>query len=254
MHVAIVEDERLAADRLADLLREIDPGITIAARLESVAAAVAWLRTNRPEILFLDIQLADGLSFAIFDQVAVDAPVVFTTAYDQYALRAFRVNSIDYLLKPVRAEDLREALAKFRGMARALRPGIPDMEELLRTMRAPEPQFKRRFLIQFGEKLRTVRIEEVAFFHALAKSVFLTTTTRQCYPVEFTLDGLAEVLDPARFFRINRKMIVGYDAIRGMVPFSRSRIKLTLEPPEPKDIEALVSVERAAAFRAWLGG
>ena len=249
MEVLIVEDEPLAASRLADLLREIDPSIRVTATLDSVAGAVAWLRSHRADLLFLDIQLSDGLSFAIFDVVPVDSPVIFTTAFDQYALRAFRVNSVDYLLKPLRATDLRESLAKYRGMARALQP---DMEELLRTVRSRDVEYKQRFLIQFGEKIRKVQIGEVAYFHALEKAVFLTTTGRQCYPVEYTLDALEGVLDPQKFFRINRKMIVAFDAIRSMVPYSRSRLRITLEPPEPREIEALVSVERAAAFKAWM--
>jgi DNA-binding LytR/AlgR family response regulator len=249
MDVLIVEDEQLAADRLADLLHEIDPTIRIAAAHGSVADAVAWLRLHTADLLFLDIQLSDGLSFDIFDSVTVNSPVIFTTAYDQYALRAFKVNSIDYLLKPIRVADLRESIAKFRSMARALQP---DMQELLRHVKGSAPQYKRRFLIQFGEKIRIVETPDVAYFHALEGSVFLTTSSRQCYPVDQTLDSLEELLDPEHFFRINRKMIVSFKAIQGMVPWSRSRLRLNLEPAEPKGIEALVSVERAAAFRQWM--
>lgn len=249
MDILIVEDEQLAAERLSELLRAIDPALRIAATCGSVADATAWLRTHTADLLFLDIQLSDGLSFDIFDAVTVTSPVIFTTAYDQYALRAFTVNSIDYLLKPIRDTDLRESLAKFRSMARALQP---DLEELLRQMKMPAPHYKRRFLIQFGEKIRAVETRDVAYFHALEGAVFLTTTARQCYPVDHTLDALEDILDPTLFFRINRKMIVACSAIQGMVPWSRSRLRLTLHPAEPKDVEALVSVERAAAFRRWM--
>jgi DNA-binding LytR/AlgR family response regulator len=249
MDVLIVEDEELAATRLAGLLLEADPTIRIAGTVGSVADTVAWLRTATPDLIFLDIQLSDGLSFDIFSAIRVDRPVIFTTAYDQYALRAFKVNSIDYLLKPVRADDLRESLAKLRGFGRALQP---DMQELLRNFRGQTPQYKQRFLIQFGERMRKVETSDIAYFHTLEGDVYLTTAGKQCYPVDLTMDALEEVLDPQKFFRINRKMIVSFDAIRGMVPYSRSRLRLTLEPPEPNGIEALVSVERAAAFRSWM--
>jgi two-component system, LytTR family, response regulator LytT len=249
MEVLIVEDEHLAAARLTGLLLEVDPTIHIAGTVGSVVDAVAWLRANTPDLVFLDIQLSDGLSFDIFSAIRLDRPVIFTTAYDQYALRAFKVNSVDYLLKPVRADDLRESLMKLRGFTRALQP---DMDALLRGIRGDAPQYKRRFLIQFGEKMRKVETAEIAFFHTLLGDVYLTTVAKQCYPVDLSLDALEEVLDPQQFFRINRKMIVSFDAIHGMVPYSRSRLRLALEPPEPHDIEALVSVERAAAFRAWM--
>lgn len=249
MDILIVEDEQLAAERLIELLLEIDPAIRIAGTCRSVAETAAWLRAHTADLLFLDIQLSDGLSFDIFHVVPVTCPVIFTTAYDQYALRAFKVNSIDYLLKPIRAVDLRESLTKYRSMTRALQP---DLEELLRQVKNTTPQYKRRFLIQFGEKIRAVETRDVAYFHALEGSVFLTTSARQCYPVDHTLDALEEILDPAQFFRINRKMIVACSAIQGLVPWSRSRLRLTLQPAEPKDIEALVSVERAAAFRRWM--
>jgi len=249
MEVLIVEDEELAAARLAGLLLEADPTIHVAGTVGSVADAVAWLRTTTPDLIFLDIQLSDGLSFDIFSAIRIDRPVIFTTAYDQYALRAFKVNSVDYLLKPVRADDLRESLTKLRGFTRALQP---DMDELLRNIRGHSSQYKQRFLIQFGERMRKVETSDIAFFHTMEGDVFLTTGAKQCYPVDLTLDALDEVLDPRKFFRINRKMIVSFDAIRGMVPYSRSRLRLTLEPPEPHGVEALVSVERAAAFRSWM--
>jgi DNA-binding LytR/AlgR family response regulator len=249
MTVAIIEDEALAADRLEGLLRQIDPSITVAAHLTSVESSRAWLRDHRPDLLFVDIHLSDGVSFEIFEDTGITVPVIFTTAYDQYALRAFKVNSIDYLLKPLRADDVRESLRKYRNVSTVARI---DVEEVLRTLRGTEGGWKKRFLVQVGEKIRKVPVEEIAFFYALEKSVFLVTTQNTTLPADFTLDHLMDVLDPDRFFRINRKMIVCFDAIRTMTAYSRSRIKIELHPREPNDVEALVSVERAQAFRRWM--
>ena len=249
MRVLIVEDEKLAADRLEELLKEIDGSIVVEARLMSVESSVSWLRDHKPELAFLDIQLSDGLSFSIFDEVEVTCPIIFTTAYDQYAIKAFKVNSVDYLLKPIRTDELRASLQKYRSLHAGPRL---DLEELVRAMRGSDAGFKKRFLVQFGEKIRKVQTEEVAFFYAMEKSVFLATFDNKTYPVDFTLDKLAEVMDPEKFFRINRQMMISFDAIRNMIPYSRSRIKIELHPPEPASVEALVSVERAAAFKRWM--
>jgi len=249
MNVAIIEDEALAAEHLERLLSDLDPTIVVSARLTSVSSSIAWLRNNRPDLIFLDIQLSDGLSFSIFESVRVESPIIFTTAYDQYAIKAFKVNSVDYLLKPIRSEDLQVSLTKLKGMGKSLQP---DIEELVRALRSKTAEYKKRFLIQFGEKLRKVEVEEIAYFYAMEKAVFLMTHQNHAYPVDFTLDALEKMLDPARFFRINRRMLIGFDAIKNMIPYSRSRIKIDLAPVAPHDIEALVSVERAAAFKKWM--
>ncbi len=193
--------------------------------------------------------MRDGLSFSIFDAVEVTIPIIFTTAYDQYAIKAFKVNSIDYLLKPIRIDDLRASLRKYRNLNSASRP---DIEELLRNFRGKDAGYKKRFLVQFGDKIRKVQSEEIAFFYAMENSVFLTTVENQTYPVDFTLDKLVPIMNPEQFFRINRKMIVNFGAIRNMIPYSRSRIKIVLHPSEPNDVEALVSVERTSAFKEWM--
>ncbi len=249
MTVAIIEDETLAAEKLEHVLREIDPSVEIVARLASVEASISWLRTHRPDLLFVDIHLADGISFSIFEEIDVDAPIIFTTAYDQYAIRAFKVNSIDYLLKPVRKEDVRDALAKFARLAPARHF---DVSEIVRALQHRGSSYKERFLIQYGDKVRKVTVEEIAYFFSLEKDVYMMTASRQTYPVDFTLDALQEVLDPHHFFRINRKMIIRFQAIRHMVPYSRSRLRIDLDPPPPAGLEALVSVERAAKFREWM--
>lgn len=249
MNVAIIEDEKLAAEKLDKLLTALDPSITVVAQLPSVESSIAWLREHTPDLLLVDIQLSDGLSFSIFDAVEVRAPVIFTTAYDQYAIKAFKLNSVDYLLKPIRREDLQASLQKYRSLKAAY--GI-DFEEMIRMVRGQAPTYKKRFLVQFAQKIRKVEANEIAYFYALEKGVFLVTIRKETLAVDYTLDKLESLLDPAEFFRINRKMIVAFRAISHMIPYSRARIKIELDPPEPKAVEALVSVERSSSFKEWM--
>jgi two-component system, LytTR family, response regulator LytT len=249
MKTIIIEDEKLAAERLEELIKEIDPSIEISAKLTSVEQSIKYLKQNKPDLIFLDIQLEDGLSFSIFEKVDVDIPIIFTTAYDQYAIKAFKLNSIDYLLKPIKKEELREALNKYKNIKTSY---LMDFEEIIRNIQNKEISYKKRFLIQYGQKIKKVEIDEVAYFLCNGEKCFSNNIIRQYFPIDFTLDKLQEVIDPEKFFRINRKMIVGFDAIKNMIPFSRSRIKIELNPPEPKDVEALVSVERSSAFKEWM--
>ena len=200
-------------------------------------------------MIFLDIQLEDGLSFSIFDKVEINVPIIFTTAYDQYAIKAFKLNSIDYLLKPIKKDELRESLNKYKNIKSSY---LMDFEEIIQSIQNKEISYKKRFLIQYGQKIKKVETDDIAYFHALEKNVFLTTSTGSTYPIDYTLDKLQEAIDPEKYFRINRKMIVGFDAIKNMIPFSRSRIKIELNPPAPKDVEALVSVERSSDFKEWM--
>jgi DNA-binding LytR/AlgR family response regulator len=249
MKTIIIEDERLAAERLEELIKEIDPSIEISAKLPSVEQSINYLKQTKPDLILLDIQLEDGLSFSIFEKIEVDVPIIFTTAFDQYAIKAFKLNSIDYLLKPIKKEELREALSKYKNIKTSY---LMDFEEIIKSIQNKENSYKKRFLIQYGQKIRKVEIDEVAYFYAMEKNVFLITSCGNTFPIDFTLDKLQEVIDPEGFFRINRKMIVGFDAIKNMIPYSRSRIRIELNPPEPKDVEALVSVERSSAFKQWM--
>lgn len=249
MKTIIIEDEKLAAERLEELINEIDPSIEISAKLTSAEQSIKYLKQNKPDLIFLDIQLEDGLSFSIFEKITVDVPVIFTTAYDQYAIKAFRLNSIDYLLKPIKKDELREALNKYKNIKSSY---LLDFEEIIRSIQNKEVNYKKRFLIQYGQKIKKVEIDDVAYFYALEKNVFLTTSSGNTFPIDFTLDKLQEVIDPEKFFRINRKMIISFNAIKNMIPYSRSRIKIELNPPEPKEVEALVSVERSSAFKGWM--
>lgn len=255
MTVAIIEDEAPAAARLAQLLEEVDPDISILATLPSVDEACAWLRGHTPDLLLVDIHLSDGSSFEIFRRLELRIPAIFTTAYDEYAIEAFRVNSVDYLLKPVRREDLRRALEKYRAyhaVPGAVDEAIAGLASMLRRI-APDTGARRRhFLIQVGQKLQQLRIEDIAYCYAMEKSTFCMSMQRQLLPLDRSLDRLQQDLPEDAFFRINRRMIVNMRSITAMHAWSRSRIRLTLDPPEPKGVEALVSVERTAAFRAWL--
>ncbi len=249
MRVVIIEDEELAAEKLERLIKEIDQDIVIMDKLDSVKGAVKWLSGHKPDLIFLDIQLSDGLSFSIFEMLPVNIPIIFTTAYDEYALRAFQLNSIDYLLKPIKKEDLQKSLSKYRLMKTTL---LPDIDNLLKTINEKATGFKKRFLIKFGQKIKKVESGEAALFYAIEKNVFLVTFDNSVYPVDYSLDKLEEIMDPEIFFRINRKIIINSNAIKQMIPYSKSRIKIDLSVNLPKEIEALVSVERSPRFKEWL--
>jgi two-component system, LytTR family, response regulator len=249
MKVAIIEDESLAAEKLENLLFEINPKFEICAKLKSVSESIGWLSNNSADILFVDIQLSDGISFEIFEKVQTYIPIIFTTAYDQFAIQAFKLNSIDYLLKPVRKVDLEISLNKYE---KVRLPVLNNFEDIFRSLFPNQVSYKKRFLINYGNKLKMVETENIAFFWAREKNVFLSTFDRNIYPVDFSLDKLKEQLNPEIFFRINRKMIINLKAIMQMHSYSRSRIKLDLSPPEPKGIEALVSIERSSDFKNWM--
>jgi two-component system, LytTR family, response regulator LytT len=251
MNVLIIEDESLAADKLEKMLTDIDPSIKIVAKTGSITESARWLMQHTPDLIFLDIQLSDGISFSIFEQVVVNTPVIFTTAYDQYAIKAFQLNSIAYLLKPIRQSDLTESLRKYHTLKSAF---SIDFDALLAGIQGKEPEYKKRFLIQIGDKIKRVEVADVAYFFALDKGVYLRTNQGNTYPVEFTLDKLESMVNPAVFFRINRKYMIHIDAIKNMVAWSRSRVKLELYPKADDEMETIVSIDRAGDFKKWMGG
>ncbi len=251
MKVLIIEDERIAADKLERLLKEVDPTVEVMAKTGSIRESVNWLLGNTAELIFLDIQLSDGISFKIFDEVSVTTPVIFTTAYDQYAIKAFDLNSISYLLKPVRKSDLEESLRKFRSLRSAFHI---DFDALLAQLQGRDPEYRKRFLIQIGEKIRKFEVSDIAYFYVLEKGVYLRPFEGSSYPVDFTLDKLEGQLDPGKFFRINRKYIVNMEAISGMRALSRGRVRLELEPSTGDDFDTVVSIERSSGFKKWLDG
>lgn len=251
--IVIVEDEQLAAERLAQLLAQVAPAARVADVLDSVAEAVAWFqRQPPPDLAFFDIQLADGLSFDIFERCAVPCPVIFTTAYDHYAVKAFKVNSVDYLLKPLNADDLRAALDRFAQRRPAVVPDLP--QALLRAIaQATGPSYKSRYLVRSGAQLLAVPTADVLYFFHEHKVVWLKRRDGKKYAVDFTLEELETQLDPAVFFRLNRRYIAAFEAIGPVTVYSNQRLRVAL--PDPPDAEpVLVSRERASAFREWLEG
>jgi DNA-binding LytR/AlgR family response regulator len=250
MKVLIVEDEEAAVKRLRKLLVGIDPGIEVVADVAAIGAAVDWIRSNpAPDLALFDVQLADGESFEIFRRVEVPFPVVFTTAYDAHALQAFRVNAIDYLLKPINPEELRAAVERVKrlGLVRDMGPlgtGQPAAE-------VPVAPVK-RFLIRYGEHFKVVEPEQIAYIHSLMKNTFLRTREGRDLPLDESLDKLERQLDPQRFIRLNRQLIVSLQSIKELLAYSKSRLKVVLDPPYGED--AVVSSERSAAFKRWLAG
>ncbi len=249
MNVIIIEDESIAADKLEHMLKEVDPSIIVMAKTGSIKDSVKWLFQNTVDLIFLDIQLSDGISFSIFEQVTINTPVIFTTAYDQYAIKAFQVNSIAYLLKPIRKTDLAESLKKLRTVKSAF---SIDFDMLLANIQGREPDYKNRFLIQIGEKIRKIEVSEIAYFYVLGKGVYLRTFQGNSYAVEYTLDKLETIINPSAFFRINRKYFVNMDSIANMVAYSRGRVKLDLKPNADDELDTVVSIDRSADFRKWL--
>ncbi len=249
MNVLIIEDEALAAEKLEQMVFDLNPAIKVLAKLGSINESVKWLMNNTADLIFLDIQLSDGISFSIFEQVIINTPIIFTTAYDQYAIKAFQLNSISYLLKPIRKTDLAESLKKYQSLKSAF---SIDFEMLLANIQGRNPEHKKRFLIQIGEKIRKIELSEVAYFFVLEKAVYLKTFQGNAYPVDYTLDKLESLISPEKFFRINRKYIVSIDSISNMLAYSRSRVKLELTPKADDELDTIVSIDRSSDFKKWL--
>jgi DNA-binding LytR/AlgR family response regulator len=249
MNVLVVENEHPAADKIVRLLKKLDKSIVVMDVIETVEEVINRLQENpQPDLILMDIQLDDGLCFEIFDTVNIDIPVIFTTAYDEYTLRAFKVNSIDYLLKPVDEEALRSALVKFKKLNADKDPFRRDFRQLIHEFRN---QYKSRFLIRIGDKFRSVPAGEISHFHITERSVFLSDFNGRDYGVDYSLDHLQEMLDPRKFFRINRECIVNIDSISLMYSYSSSRLQLTLKDQEQNEL-FVVSRDKVADFKKWI--
>lgn len=252
MKILLIEDEPQAAQRLEKLVRIVIPHAIIVSTLDTVKSAVRWFQSNpAPELIFMDIQLADGISFSIFEQVEVNVPVIFTTAYDEYALKAFKVNSIDYLLKPIDEDGLRAAFKKYDSLT-SPRAMAPDkmMESIHLAMQMLSKKYKERFVIKVGEHLKSVEVGEILFFFSLEKTTFAQTRDGRKHILDFTLDQLEELLDPKKYFRINRKYIIAIDSIHDMISYTNSRLKLVLRNSDDQDV--IVARERVQEFKEWL--
>ena len=254
MNILLIEDEPQALQRLEKLVKKVLPEAIILARLDTVTSSVQWLKANQPpHLIFMDIQLGDGISFSIFDQVEVKSPVIFTTAFDEYALKAFKVNSIDYLLKPIDEESLRVAVKKFESLT-ATRSIADDkmMESISLAMQMLSKKYKERFVIKVGEHLKSVEVNEILFFFSLEKTTFAQTRDGRKHILDFTLDQLEDLLAPQRHFRISRKYIISFDSIRDMISYTNSRLKLVLKTSD--DVDVIVARERVQEFKDWLDG
>lgn len=253
MTVLLIEDEQPAARRLTNLLHEIDPSLQVLPALESVSDVVAYLQIQpHPDLILSDIQLSDGLSFDAFRQVEPRCPIIFTTAYDEYAIQAFKLNSLDYLLKPVVADELRTALAKFNRQTALTAAPPADYASLWQSLSQSQRAYRQRFLIAYRDTYRAVRAEEVAYFYSENKITRLVCPDGKWYPIPETLEEIAEQVDPRQFFRANRQCIIRIDSIETIHKHFNGRLKIDLNPPASEDV--FVSRERADEFKQWLNG
>lgn len=250
MNTIIIEDENLTAQRLEGMLKKYDSNIRVLATLPSVVESVEWLRKNdAPDLVFMDIHLEDDLCFKIFELAPLSAPVIFTTAYDEYMVKAFKVNSIDYLLKPINFVELIAALDKYKALKEQF--SKPDFNTLLQYIGQRSPEYKTRFMITVGTKIRSIETADIAYFYSDEKITFLVTRDGQHLPIDFSLDKLTGLLDPKQFFRASRQFLVGFDAIQTVHTHFKGKLKLDLTPKSK--LEVFVSGDRMTDFKDWLG-
>jgi DNA-binding LytR/AlgR family response regulator len=253
MNVLIIEDEPHAQNELKRLLAKTDVSIHILDCIDSVEESVEWLSSgNTADLIFLDIQLSDGKCFDIFRQVEVKVPVIFTTAYDEYAIQAFKVNSIDYLLKPVKQEELDAAIKKFREMDKQFgkSQNLIDASQIEQLLKISRPEYKERFIARVGDQIKYVNVENVAYFRAEDNEVMLITKKNNKYIIDYSLEELVNLLDPKRFFRVNRSYIVTIDSIEKISKYFNSRLHLELIPKT--DDTVLISRVKVPEFLNWM--
>ena len=250
MKVVIIEDEKPAARRLSRMLNEL--GIEPIAMLHSVNESINWFYSNpHPDLIFLDIQLSDGLSFEIFEEVEVKSAIIFTTAYDEYALKAFKLNSIDYLLKPIDIEELENAVNQYKKIHSAtFNPGF-NFEQIKNLISPAEKNFKKRFTVKIGQHLKMVPMDTIECFYSENKATNIHTIEHRNYLIEDTLEQLEDVIEPEYFYRVSRKYIVNINAIKDIISYSNSRLKLILNSYNESEI--IVSRERVKEFKNWIG-
>lgn len=254
MKIAIVEDEAPAAEKLERYLTRYDESFTVLTILPSVRDAVIWFKENieKVDLIFMDIQLTDGQSFAIFDEVDISKPIIFTTAYDEYALKAFEVNSIAYLLKPITFNDLSAAINKLNLIQGGqIQSDIGGFKELLSGL-ANQKKYKSRFMVKIGEHIRSVTVDQILFFYAEGRNAYITTDQGRRLIIDYKLEELEAILDPVLFFRVNRTFIVNISSINDVLVYSNSRLKILTEVKAEKEI--IVSREKVAAFKQWFDG
>ena len=251
MKTIIIEDEKPAARLLQRKLTKL--GIEVGEMLHSVEEALSWFSQNEhPDLIFLDIQLSDGLSFEIFEKIEIKSAVIFTTAYDEYALKAFKLNSVDYLLKPIDEDDLEVAVAKFKARLPKQETMQFDFEQIKMMLTNPfEDNYKKRFTVKIGQHLKVILIDEIECFFSENKGTYIHTFDDRNYLIESTLEVLEQELDPKNFYRISRKFIIPLKAIKEILLYSNSRLKVIL--PSYKQEEVIVSREKVSDFKNWIG-
>lgn len=255
MKVVIIEDEVPAAEKLERYLMKYDASTEVLVRLPSVKDAVDWLQQNQDntDIIFMDIQLIDGLSFQIFQQVTVRKPVIFITAFNEFALDAFKVNSIDYLLKPITFTDLSASLKKLETLREQLQWNKEKTAQLQEVFTTPKTkEYKNRFMVKLGDHIRSITADQICLFYAEGRDVYLVTTQARKFIIDYTLETLEDLLEPKNFFRINRTYILNINTIKDVIVYSNSRLKITLNQEFDKEI--IVSREKVSVFKEWFDG
>lgn len=248
MNVLIIEDERPAAEKLEKMVRAIHPKVRILAKLESVIDSINWLNANdKPELIFMDIQLDDGICFEIFDSVKIETPIIFTTAYDTYAIKAFQVNSVDYLLKPIEEQALTKALEKYKQIYQSNQVQNDKLNLLYNQI---IQNYKTRFFVKLGNHFHSVSVDEVQCFLIQERGTFLRTNNGKKYDLDYSLDQVQKLLDPSKFFRINRNYLIHIDSIQDIYSYSSSRLGVKLKMLDHLDM--IVSREKVADFKKWL--
>ncbi len=253
MNILIVEDEELAVKKLQKTLAAVDDTAVVLASTDSIKSTVEWLNDNpQPDLILMDIELADGQSFEIFNLVDVKSPVIFTTSYDEYALKAFKVNSVDYLLKPIQKEELAAALTKYKKLQSNAKPDI-SLDNLVKELqqKLQPKEYRKRFLVKHGQKLVSVEVEDIAYFYSDGRLNFFKTKDNKKFVVDYTMDELEDMLDPERYFRISRSFYVSVNSIDKIDDYFGNRLVLGLIPEVDK--EALVSREKVTEFKKWMG-
>ncbi len=257
MKILIIEDEKPAAEKLELLLKRFNPEIQILNQISTVEKSIRYLKENHNliDLIFLDIQLTDGLSFDIFKSVKVEKPIIFTTAFNEYAIEAFKLNSIDYLLKPISYDNLSKALDKINSMYRNLpveNQNLPiTYEQIAQLLSGNEQNYKSRFLIKIRDHIKSVSTKDICFFYAEGRTVFIITSENRKFIVDNTLEELTQQLDPHKFFRANRSFIVNFELITDVVVYSTSRLRIKF--PFEFEKEIIVSREKVSEFKSWFG-
>lgn len=250
MTTILIEDEKILADKLERYILEIDDTIEVLAKIGTVRDTVDWLANNKVDLIFLDIQLADGLSFDIFEQIQLKTPVIFTTAYDQYAIKAFKNNGIDYLLKPIDIKELEESINKFKELFQLKEIKNPDFHALIKAFKNTTESYKKRFTINVGSKIKIINIEDVAYFYSLEKGVYIKTTYNRDFAIDYSLDKLEDILNPEVFFRVSRKYLINFQSIKELITLSKSKLKVILNPALIEDL--IINYKRSGDLKKWL--